>query len=183
MFYIYFHLRADNNSVFYVGKGNGRRAYVKRMRSNHWNNIVAKHGYIVKIIEDNLTEDQAKEREVYWIAKLGRIDLGTGCLVNFTNGGEGSSGRPMNDYTKSIISECNKNRTPSKLQKKIVGAMFKGKFGNQHNRSKKVRCKETGKIYGSQSEAARELKISVSAVNLSVNKNLPVYNMNFENIQ
>lgn len=180
MFYIYFHLRADNNSVFYVGKGNGRRAYVKRMRSNHWNNIVAKHGYTVKIIEDNLTEDQAKEREVYWIAKLGRIDLGTGCLVNFTNGGEGTSGFKQPDHVKKAVANANKLRTASKRNRESTGSLFKGKFGDQHNRSIKVKCIETGLIYGSMSEAARELKISVSSVHLSIHKGIPVYNKNFQ---
>ena len=180
MFYIYFHLRSDDGSIFYVGKGKGRRAYVKRMRSKHWNNIVHKCGYSVKIIEDNLTEYQANEREVYWISKLGRIDLGTGCLVNFTIGGEGSSGRPMNDYTKSRIRECNKSRPPSELQKKIVGNMFKGKFGDQHNRSQKVRCKETGRIFGSQLEAQRELNLGNGSVSWSIKHSKPIFGMHFE---
>jgi len=57
---------------------------------------------------------------------------------------------------------------------------YKGKFGAEHNRSKKVRCIETGTEYGSMSQASRELGISVSSIHLSVKKNLPVFNKNFE---
>lgn len=57
---------------------------------------------------------------------------------------------------------------------------YKGKFGKDHNRSKKVVCVETGVVYGSMSEAARELNISISAVSLSVNEGYPVFGMHFQ---
>lgn len=179
-YYIYFHKKADTGDVFYVGKGKDRRCFIKRSRSFHWNNIVKKHGYTIEIIEQNLSEKQSIEREIFWINKLGRIDLKTGCLVNFTNGGEGSSGRPMSDRTKKIISETNRIRPASKNQQAIVGAMFRGKFGKEHNRSKSVKCIETGVVYGSMSEASRKLGFSISAISLSVNNKLPVYGNNFQ---
>ena len=36
-FYVYTHRRASNGVVFYVGKGHGRRAYVKSHRGKWWN--------------------------------------------------------------------------------------------------------------------------------------------------
>jgi len=180
VYYIYFHKKADNGDVFYVGKGKDRRCFVKRCRSFHWNNIVNKHGYTIEVIEQGLSESEAIEREIFWINKLGRIDLKTGCLVNFTNGGEGSSGRPMSDRTKSIISQTNKVRPPSPNQKKFIANLFKGKTGKDHNRSKSVRCTETGIIYGSQSEAQRELKLGGGSVSWSIKHSKPIYGMHFE---
>jgi hypothetical protein len=39
----------------------------------------------------NLSEEEAFDYEIKLIAQFGRIDLGTGCLCNHTNGGQGSS--------------------------------------------------------------------------------------------
>lgn len=64
--------------------------------------------------------------------------------------------------------------------KKYKPLHYKGKFGNEHNRSKKVILIETGKEYGSMSEAARELKISVSSVHWSVKHKKPIYKMHFQ---
>jgi len=44
-FYVYAHFRATDGSCFYIGKGNGRRAFATQGRSKYWKNIVAKHGY------------------------------------------------------------------------------------------------------------------------------------------
>ena len=39
-YYVYEHIRNDNNSCFYVGKGHGKRAYSKSRNEHH--NIVKK---------------------------------------------------------------------------------------------------------------------------------------------
>lgn len=57
---------------------------------------------------------------------------------------------------------------------------YKGKFGKDHNRSKSVICVETGKVYGSQCEAGRELGISNTSVSWSIKHRKPIYGMHFE---
>ena len=57
---------------------------------------------------------------------------------------------------------------------------YKGKFGIEHNRSKSVICVESGIIYGSQSEAGRELNISHTSVSWSIKNKKPIYGMHFE---
>jgi len=57
---------------------------------------------------------------------------------------------------------------------------YKGKFGVEHNRSKKVNCIETGVSYGSMSEAARELGMSISSVSWSIKYKKPIFGMHFE---
>jgi hypothetical protein len=56
----------------------------------------------------------------------------------------------------------------------------KGKFGKDHNRSKSVRCIETGVVYGSMSEAGRLLNINHSSVSWSIKNKRPIYGMHFE---
>lgn len=69
------------------------RAVKKQHRNIHWRRIVALHGYEIEIIEDNCSYERAKEIEMDMISKIGRRDLGTGPLVNMTDGGEGTRNR------------------------------------------------------------------------------------------
>ena len=52
-YYVYEHIRLDNNTCFYVGKGHGKRCnYVSR--NVHHDRIVSKFGMKVNIVKDNL---------------------------------------------------------------------------------------------------------------------------------
>jgi len=53
-FYVYRHIRLDNNRPFYVGKGSGRRAFIKTDRNDYWNKIVNKVNYKIEIMLNNL---------------------------------------------------------------------------------------------------------------------------------
>lgn len=64
--------------------------------------------------------------------------------------------------------------------KKYKPLHYKGKFGKDHNRSKTVKCIETGITYGSMSEAGRELNMDASSVSWAIRKNKPIYGMHFE---
>lgn len=92
MFYVYIHRRATDGLPFYVGKGRGRRAYSPKDRNKHWRHIDAKHGRTLQFVADGLSEAEAFELEGFLIAFMGRKDLGTGPLVNMTDGGEGHAG-------------------------------------------------------------------------------------------
>jgi group I intron endonuclease len=109
-YYIYFHINPLKNEVFYVGKGFGRRAYKKTGRSNFWNNTVNKYGYIVDIVESGLTEEEAHKREIFYISKIGRRDLGNGELINLTDGGEGTSGHKLSEEGLNKIREARKKQ-------------------------------------------------------------------------
>lgn len=92
MAYLYRHIRLDKNEVFYIGIGVGRRAWQKYHRNRHWLAIVDKFPYEVEIILDELTWEDAIEKEKEFIKLYGRRDLGAGTLVNLTDGGEGMLG-------------------------------------------------------------------------------------------
>jgi len=112
-FYVYGHFTKDSDDLFYVGKGKGARAYESHGRSVWWNNIVNKHGVEIKILYNNLTESESHLLEMQLIKQYGRKDLGTGCLINMTDGGEGSTGR-------QILDESRKKMSIAKLGKKLT---------------------------------------------------------------
>ena len=110
MAYIYKHIRTDKNEVFYVGIGNDKkyqRAYDKRKRTQLWKNIINKTDYIIEIVEDGLTWEQACEGETKWIKHYGRKDLNKGFLVNMTDGGDGALGLIHTDEAKKKLSKAN----------------------------------------------------------------------------
>ena len=61
-FYVYEHIRKDNDSCFYVGKGCGDRAYSKH-RSELHDLVCNQYGMYVKILYDRLTERMAYSLE------------------------------------------------------------------------------------------------------------------------
>lgn len=89
---VYFHINKQTHKVFYVGIGVGFRPFRTSGRSVLWNRVVVKHGFYVKIIHQNLSWQEAKEKEVFYINHFGRIDNRTGILVNHTDGGDGTLG-------------------------------------------------------------------------------------------
>lgn len=85
-YYIYAHIRKDTNSIFYIGKGCGKRAYVKSNRSEYWKRIVKKNGYEVIFLMENLNETESYKYEIFHID----IEKKKGnCEANFTLGGDG----------------------------------------------------------------------------------------------
>lgn len=90
-FYVYAHVAKQTGQVFYIGKGRDRRAYTRQHRTRYWRNIVNKYGLEVRIVADNLNEKKAFSLEHKLIKKIGRRDLGTGGLINLTDGGEGTA--------------------------------------------------------------------------------------------
>lgn len=110
MAFVYRHIRLDKNEPFYIGIGKKvHRAYDTKNRSKYWTNI-ALNGYEVEIMFNDLTYEQAKEKEKELIALYGRKDLGKGTLVNMTDGGEGTLNKIMAESQKQLISQRTKGR-------------------------------------------------------------------------
>lgn len=105
-FCVYLHVHHDVGYpiIFYVGKGSRKRSTLRQSRNVLWKRIVAKHGFETIIHRDNLSEAEAHRIERDLIRSIGRRDLGTGPLCNFTEGGEGSSGRQLSEESRKKMS-------------------------------------------------------------------------------
>jgi hypothetical protein len=93
-FYVYLYIRENSTkhgeagTPYYVGKGKGMRAFNRHHRVH-----TPKNPSMIVFVGRDLSETAAHALEIETIAKYGRIDNGTGCLANLTDGGEGQSGR------------------------------------------------------------------------------------------
>jgi hypothetical protein len=61
-YYVYLH-KTEENVVFYVGKGKGKRAWSKSRNNNDWTEFTKNNEYIVEIFKDNLDEQTALDIE------------------------------------------------------------------------------------------------------------------------
>lgn len=132
MAYVYRHIRLDKNEPFYIGAGKGKRARKgivigrkgSTQRSKAWNDIVAHTDFEVEIIMDNLTIEEAYEKEKEFIALYGRADKGLGPLCNQTDGGAGAKGNIKSEKTRRQMSVSIKkamaNVVQSEQQKEAV---------------------------------------------------------------
>lgn len=134
MFYIYAYLRSRDSATakagtpYYIGKGTGYRAWEKHVR-----NLTPKERSNIIILENNLTEIGAFALERFYIRWWGRKDLGTGILLNRTNGGEGSVGLVFPESAKKILSERNTGKPVSDATREKLSAVAKGrKHSNEH---------------------------------------------------
>ena len=187
-FYVYLHIRLDNNTPFYVGKGTKNRAH-NLDRGDFHNSVREKYGCRVEIIKDNLTESQAFRLESkmikYYVLTLGygipidgyRDFSNDKYLTNFTWGGEGVSGMHHTEETKQKIGEKNsealKGIKYSDERNKKISEAVKGEKNHMYGKKqseeaiikmaekhrKKVICITTGKIFDSIKDAAEEYKI------------------------
>lgn len=162
MFYTYTHATPEGR-IFYIGKGQGRRAYKFINRNNYWNHIVEKYGKPkVDILAYWDSSEEALEHEKVLIACF--KDMGYK-LANLTDGGEGVLGfsRPISEEHKAKISAKLKGRpgvkpTPETLEKlktshlgqKAWNKGLKGVVKNSQETIEKRAAKLRGKIYNAK---------------------------------
>lgn len=145
MFYTYLWLRYDG-SPYYVGKGKGHRAFYS-------------DGHTVRrpkddariLIQYHESEADAITAEIFLIVFYGRLDLGTGCLRNRTDGGDGISGYKFDSETVARVTNKLKGRKRSDaFRKKISIATTKERnpfFGRKHSiETKKILSEKCGHV-------------------------------------
>lgn len=202
MAYLYRHIRLDKNEPFYIGigsdeKGQYERAYSKESRTKYWHSIVTKAGYEIEIILDELTWEEACQKETEFIKLHGRKDLKEGTLINMTDGGEGTPGFKHSDITKEkcrIAAKTQKTNTKgteeyeiASLKKRLAATGDRnpcfGKFGKDHpafghigywsgreNTSRMCKVEYSGQVYKSKTELAKSIGVSNSLITKMVKR-------------
>jgi chemotaxis protein histidine kinase CheA len=101
-FYVYAHFD-QNNSCRYIGKGRANRAWAFDQRSKRWDSIFQEIKPIVKILDKNLSELDAYQKEAYHIAEA--LKFGEP-LLNVTAGGESFDG--WDERARQLLSDDRK---------------------------------------------------------------------------
>ena len=130
-YYVYIWIRKDIDKVFYVGKGSGKRYKDLSMRNRYFLNVVNKVGMDnidIQIVENNLSEKDAFEKEIKYIQQY--TEMGHP-LTNMTKGGEGSSNwfehlsdeekQKHREISKSFIGRKHTDETKIKMSKSMTG--------------------------------------------------------------
>ena len=131
MYYTYAYLREDG-TPYYIGKGKGDRAYRKVGKPC----ATPKDKSKIIQLKINLTEEEAFNHERYMIFILGRKDLGTGILLNKSDGGEGRSGYVPTEELKRNQSEKMKGENNPLYGKKGKDSPRYGKKHTQETKDK-----------------------------------------------
>jgi len=163
MFYTYLWIREHDGlfptgTPYYAGKGIGRRAFVKG--SHRFEPPKDKEAII---LQEWPCEEDAFVAEKLLILMYGRIDKGTGCLHNFTDGGEGTAGRPCLASTRAKIGNSHKGKpghpnspeTIAKIRAALIGikrseetrdkikANHRGMLGRHHTEKSREKSRES----------------------------------------
>lgn len=112
-FFVYAYIRDADDSVgfigtpYYIGKGKGDRhkvAHVQKVGPDGtgMRDITPENEDQIVTLASDLTEEEAFEVEKRLIAFYGKACDETGCLLNFVDGGQGSSGYVYPEYLKEI---------------------------------------------------------------------------------
>ena len=116
-YYVY-QLKTNDDEIFYIGKGCGKRMYkhqqiakgnsINKKKNpklyNKINFVIDNGGYIITdVLFESLDESECHTKEVELIKQIGLENL-----CNLTAGGEGTSGYKLSDETRRKMSEAKK---------------------------------------------------------------------------
>jgi hypothetical protein len=181
-FYSYLWLRKDG-TPYYAGKGSGNRAY---RRHAHNQGLQPPSDSSLILVFPMANEAEAFESEIALIYLFGRKDLGTGCLVNHTNGGENPPSAKGRKRSESFIQKMRerkptiqtlesreKNRQAhigrkhTKASKEKQSASLKKTLSHPDIRKKYQHYGETNHFFGRRHTTETKAKISATKTGVS----------------
>lgn len=156
-FYVYEYYSKTDNLIFYVGKGCGDRyrRISKYARSKDFLDYYHSHDCSVRIIESDLTNDEASALEIERIAYLRNLNHP---LTNKTNGGEGKprqkeySIEQRQAFRERVLGTKNPNygnhwseqQKTEASRKRIESGLSSGL---NNGNAKVIQCVETGEVF------------------------------------
>jgi len=164
-FYVYAYIRSKDSKTskagtpYYIGKGD-------RAVRRHGKTPVPNFNFII-ICEENLTDVGSMAIERSLIRLWGRKDIGTGILLNRTDGGDGSSGR--SEESRKLTSEANRKRKGIPLSKKRIEALkithdkIRGrKQSDEHVKKRKLYGERNGMFGRKHSDEVKQFLSTLS---------------------
>jgi hypothetical protein len=172
--------------VFYVGKGYGKRAWKTAGRNERWTRTYKKHGMIVEIVFDSLSEQEAFQCEKDTILEFRYFGAE---LCNMTDGGEGASGYKTSESAKAKISKIQKGRIKTEQERKNISKaqigrvfskehienMSKGQLGKKQSEETKLKRALTLKEVGTCNDRATYLFYSSDDIFVGTREDLSQY--------
>jgi group I intron endonuclease len=160
-------------------KGHGYR------NNKHFYSAIVKYGWDNirhDIIYDDLTESEAKDLEVAWIAMHQSDNPLHG--YNHSKGGEGKSGFvPTAETREKIRRKLTGTHRPVSVREKVSASHTGKRLSEEHKakirasceciNGKKVVCLSTGKVYVSAADASRKTGISSSGITACCRGEIP----------
>lgn len=153
-FYVYVLIR-PGGTPFYVGRGSFKRIAIHEKQARGTGRTrklsairkIVRAGHAVRYHIDSWFDDgdAANARECELISTIGRIDLGTGCLTNGTDGGEGVLG--MSPETLKRLGESLRSSERMKAACRARAAAKKGKpHSPEHRAAQSAAMRASGKF-------------------------------------
>ena len=199
-YYTYIHYTKDTKKIFYVGKGQNKRAYKTDNRNRWWHNKVNNHGgFDVEIVAYWKTEKEALEHEKLLIDCFEQVGI---LLVNISKAlGKEQGNMKFSEETRKKMSKTRTKKWESMSEEekqewasKISKANKGREFSEQHRKNislsregitiparwKPIKCVTTGVVYSSLTEAAKDTGCDAShIVKCCKGKIKKIHNMEF----
>lgn len=180
--FVYRHVRLDSNVPFYIGCGTNTvnfyflRAFSKK-RNRQWHKVTSLTDYRVEILFTSDDQEEMFLKEKEFIALYGRVNMGTGTLVNLTDGGRENANSIVSQETKDHLSKINtgKKLGPVTLRRMAASQLSRNNRSGNNSLSKPVYQYsingEFVKKWDSQTDAFKELSMPKSSISKACSGN------------